>query len=305
MKKNILFSLILLMAFACTTTTQKGGEEDTADTTEMSANDEPSVTLSEVWATDTILATPEAVLYDREREIAYVSNINGTPPNAEDGDGFISKMNLQGEVTELQWVTGLDAPKGLGIHEGMLYVTDINELVEINIEDGEIMNRYPVEGATFLNDVTISPDGIVYFTDSDNASIHMLQNGEVSVFLQGDMLNRPNGLYWTEERLMLASSADNAVKAIDWETKEVTVLAEGVAHGDGIVPDGAGNFLVSNWAGQVFWLSPDMELVNLLDTTAEEINSADIDYVIDENLLLVPTFFDNRVVAYNLNKMAM
>ena len=41
-------------------------------------------------------------------------------------------------------------------------------------------------------------------------------------------------------------------------------------------------------------------MVKLLDTTEKNINSADIGYHAKEDLILVPTFFDNRVVAYRV-----
>jgi len=47
-------------------------------------------------------------------------------------------------------------------------------------------------------------------------------------------------------------------------------------------------------------IKPGEEKVKLLDTTPQEINAADIDYIPSKNLLLVPTFFDDRVMAYEL-----
>ena len=71
------------------------------------------LTLNLKWETDPTLTTCESVLYDQERDVLYVSNINGQP-DGKDGNGFISKLNLDGKVTELEWVKGLNAPKGLG-----------------------------------------------------------------------------------------------------------------------------------------------------------------------------------------------
>ncbi len=34
----------------------------------------------------------------------------------------------------------------------------------------------------------------------------------------------------------------------------------------------------------------------------EKINSADLEFIIEKNLLIIPTFFDNRLVAYKLIK---
>ena len=40
----------------------------------------------------------------------------------------------------------------------------------------------------------------------------------------------------------------------------------------------------------------------LLDTKDQKINAADIGYIESQELLLVPTFFDNRVVAYKVSQ---
>src|SRR5690606_14654958 len=82
---------------------------------------------------------------------------------------------------EREWVSGLNAPKGMGIMDGKLYVTDIDEIVEIEIESKQITNRYPVEGAVFLNDLD-TYQGIVYVSDSRASNIHVLENGKVRTF---------------------------------------------------------------------------------------------------------------------------
>ena len=75
----------------------------------------------------------------------YVSNVNGEA-NAADGNGYISKLSVQGEVQEKEWVTGLNAPKGLALHDGNLYVSDIDELVVIDTASGEITARHEAPG---------------------------------------------------------------------------------------------------------------------------------------------------------------
>jgi len=72
---------------------------------------EPSVIKK--WETDTLLRTPESVLLDEGRNILYISNINGQPTD-KDGNGFISKVTLDGKIENLKWVEGFDAPKVLG-----------------------------------------------------------------------------------------------------------------------------------------------------------------------------------------------
>lgn len=71
-------------------------------------------TLTRLWTTDTVLRTPESVLYDKAHDIIYVANVNLNPWE-KDGNGFISRLDTKGNILELQWVSGLNGPKGMGI----------------------------------------------------------------------------------------------------------------------------------------------------------------------------------------------
>lgn len=53
--------------------------------------------------------------------------------------------------------------------------------------------------------------------------------------------------------------------------------------------------------GGEIYLIQDGEAVKLLDTTSEESNTADIGYIPEDNLVIVPTFFKDKVVAYKLS----
>ena len=285
-----------------------GEEQTTEDTTEtsdtMQGSEEMSVTFEQAWATDTVMQTPESVIYDEARDAVYVANIGGVNAEGADGDGFISKMTTDGTITELKWVTGLNDPKGMGIHDNMLYVTDIREVAMIDIESGEVTETYPVEGAGFLNDITIDEAGTVYFSDSDTDKIHMLEGGQVSTFMSDSSLQRPNGLFAEDNQLLLASASGGFFAPIEMETKEVKApWMTDIPSADGIIKTPTGDYVVSTWQGEVHYVNAaDQSSQKLLDTKAQEINSADIGYVPDENLVLVPTFYDNRVVAYRLGQ---
>ena len=253
--------------------------------------------LEPVWATDTLLRTPESVLFDREREVIYVANVNMNPWE-KDGNGFLSKIDLEGNILTLEWVKGLNGPKGMGIRGNSLFVADIDEVVEIAIETGDILKHYPVGGTPTLNDISIYQDEI-YVSGSDSNTLFELTSDSLSIILTGD-LGRPNGLYAEANRLLMITSTSSQLVSIDKATMEQTPLVDSLGHGDGIVPVGNGDYLASSWRGELFYLTAGWKSHQLLDTREEQINSADIDYVIDRNLLLVPTFFDNRVVAYQL-----
>ncbi len=278
---------------------QDSGQEETAE----SNTDSTEVTITEVWATDTVLRTPESVLYDEGTKTLYVANINEMNAEKKDGDGFISKLSPEGEVVALEWVTGLNDPKGMGVYENTLYVNDINEIAAIDMETGEIKEKYVVEGAKFLNDITVGSDGKVYATDSGTDKIHLLENGQVSTWMEDSTLKRPNGLFMEDNGELLLASANGAFFApIDTDAKTVGEhWIENIPSADGIAKDEKGNYIVSCWSGEVYYLDKDKGSQKILDTKDQKINSADIWYATDQKTLFVPTFNDNRVVAYKFN----
>ncbi len=144
MKHLFLLTLTVIVLSACKNTTPKENSDVPAE--------EPKFKLTELWSTDTIMQTPESVLYDVKNEVLYVANMNLA---TEEDDGFISRLNADGTVIELEWITGLKAPKGMGITDGKLFATDVDELAIIDIESATLLEKIPVEGAIFLNDLAV------------------------------------------------------------------------------------------------------------------------------------------------------
>ncbi len=251
--------------------------------------------LVEIWRTGPKLKTPESALYDSDRQVIYVANINGNPTD-KDGNGFISILNTDGSIKNLQWVTGLDAPKGMAIMNSKLYVSDIDNLVEIDIDKAEILNRYPAASAIFLNDVAACKNGMIFVSDNRAGRIYKLDNGKLNVWLEGDDFLQTHGLY-TENGKLYAGS--EVLKEIDVKTKDIQVIQTDCQGIDGLDKDELGNFVFSNWVGRIFYRQNN-KLTKLWDSTADEINTADIYYATDLKLLLVPTFFNNQLVAYKI-----
>ncbi len=292
MKKVLPVVILALFLLSC----QSKPGNNTGESEQQTATWE----LSSLWSTDTVLKTPESVLYDPARDLLFVANINGNPTD-KDSNGFITKLATDGSVIELEWVTGLHAPKGMGVYENLLFVTDIDHLVVIDIPSATIKEKVPVEESQFLNDVTVNSKGKVYFTDMRTGKIHTWYGGELATWKEG--LEGPNGLYSEEDRVMLLTNGKPpAVKTVSTGNGEVNTYATGISGGDGIeytgMPD---TYLVSDWSGQIFLVQKDTA-VSLLNTRQEEINSADIGFNKGASVVYVPTFFDNRVVAYKLEK---
>ncbi len=292
MKYLLLFILPALLILSCNSP-KPGG-------TQAPAQAEPGYALTELWRTDTVLLTCESVLFDGQRQQIFVSCINGSPAE-KNGKGYIALLDVDGNVKSLEWVSGLNAPKGMGIFGDLLFVADIDQLVVIDIQKAEVKERIPVGGATFLNDIAIDSDGTVYFTDSDTGRIWKYKEGKMELWIT-EGLERPNGLFIEESRVLLTSSGSSDLKVIDKNTGTFKTVTTDIGHGDGVEFTGKeGHYIVTSWSGEVFLVLPDFSRISLLKTSDQNINSADIGFDRKKQVVYVPTFFDNRVVAYHLS----
>lgn len=251
--------------------------------------------LVKLWETDTLLKVPESVRFDPERKILYTANIDGQPWE-KDGQGSIGKVGLDGKIIVSDWVTGLNAPKGMGIHAGKLYVADVDAIIIIDLTQGQIVQRLPIEGGEGLNDLTIDKKGVVYVSDSKTKKIHRIKNGKVSVAV--DNLQGPNGVLMVGADLYLTNAG--GLYKLE-KTGSLTKIADGMEGGtDGIEYIGNGDFLVSCWSGTIWYVSSNGQKELLLDTRDQKINAADIGYDPVNKIVYVPTFWKNSVVAYRL-----
>lgn len=251
--------------------------------------------LEKIWETPTIVATPESVLPDTRNGILYISLIDGAPWE-KDGRGGIARLNADGSGYDSTWITGLSAPKGMGLHRNRLYVADMDEVVVVDAKKGRISKRIPVEGAVNLNDITITGKGIVYVSDSKTGKIYRLEKDRPALYLED--MQGINGLKAVGDELWIASGK-SFVKAD--RNKNITKLADLPQGGDGVEPLGNGDFLVSAWAGHIFHVAADGTVKTLLETHADKKNTADIGYDREKRIVYVPTFFARTVSAYRLD----
>lgn len=259
--------------------------------------------LQEAWATEAVLDIPEGVLFNPVDQLLYVSNISG-PPFEKNGKGFISKVDLNGKITDLKWATGLHAPKGMAIHGNHLYVTDIDILAKIDLSTGKIAERYPAEGAVSLNDVAADREGIIYVSDSRGEAcvLYRLKNGRLEPWFEASQLGNINGLHMLDGRLLAGHAGNGTLYSINLKNGKIKTLAQIDTGIDGLKPVGDGAYLTSDWKGRITLITSGGKGIILQDTSDQKINAADFEYLPDRKLLIVPTFYDNRLVAYDVEK---
>ncbi len=260
----------------------------------LSVNTYAQHEVVKLWQTDSLLKTPESVLYDAKDKVLYVSNINGDA-SVKDGNGSIGKVGLDGKIINVNWVTGLDAPKGLGRYKNFMYAADISGVAEIDIAKGTIIRKIPIEGSVFLNDITVDSKGVVYVSDSRTNKVHRIENGVVSTY--GENLKGANGVLAVGTDLYVLASGTLVKISAD---KKQTTIATGMDSGtDGLEMVKENEFLATSWSGILYYVTGD-KVQTLFDTRSTKTNSADIGYDAVHKIVYVPTFARNSIMAYQL-----
>ncbi len=294
MSRYSLVVMIVAIGIAC-----RGGEDETPWTP-------PPGTIV---VKDVGFRTPESVLHDPDLDYYFVSNINGSPTEADD-NGFISVLSPAGEMLALKGIDGaaadvsLHAPKGMAVSGTFLYVADLNVIRRFDRHTGKSAGEIAVPGATYLNDVVADLQGNVYFTDGGlragagglepsgtDAVYRFTPEGTLDTLARGIELGNPNGV---------AVSGDT-VWVVGFGSGELYRVANGRKTGvrklrtgglDGLVVF-EGDAFVSSWEGKrLFRGKLGGEYRLMLDSLDAP---ADIGHDLWRNRLLIPLFNANEV----------
>jgi sugar lactone lactonase YvrE len=254
--------------------------------------------LNLLWSTDSTMRVPESVYHDEKTGKIYVSNIEGKGAWDKDGRGSISIITASGKILSPYWVTGLHAPKGMGMFQDFLIVADVDSVVIIEPIRAQIVKKIYIEGAQALNDLTVDKRGNIYVSDSKTKKIHMIDGLKLDVSLYLDGLKGPNGVLFVDRTLYFVD-AGGFYKA--GKDKQKILIVDGLEGGtDGIEQIDEENFLISCWSGTIYHVNLKGEKKLLLDTRTGQINAADIGYDKKKKIVYVPTFYKNTVMAYQL-----
>lgn len=229
----------------------------------------------------------------------FISNVNGEG-DARDGNGFISRVSMTGEILDLKFIEGLDEPKGMAVHDGHLYVADIDIVRIFDATTGEALDGAPIEGAKFLNDATVWQDD-VFVSDSGTGRIWRFTGTSIELWREGEDLSGVNGLLGAGDRMfistMTSGSLFEATADGGWRT-----IATGMEDADGIGVLGgkSGGFLVSSWPGKIHHVGKNGAVATVLDTTAEKIFQNDLTMI--GGLVIVPNWEPGTVTAWRVRK---
>ena len=254
-----------------------------------------------IWETDSIFSGPESVVYDPNREFLYISNLRKSRSTTNYyGEDFISKVDLNGKVTELQWIQNLTEPTGITIFLDELYIVERHGVVVYNLTDQKVRKKIRFRNHGFINDITVGIDSTIYVSESNTNKIYAVKNDQVKTWFEGDEIANPNGVLFDNDRLLVLANADSTLKAIDINSKQVNAVAQlpkGVL--DGVKHNGD-HYLISLLEGSILLVKRNGVTAEIINTMDMGIGIADFEYIESKKMLIIPALWQHKLVAFRL-----
>ena len=261
------------------------------------------------------LSRPSSALYDAETDTYLVSNVGGEA-GLKDNDGFITELSPDGAVVNARLVAGgskgvtLNAPKGLAIHGGVLYVADIDTVRMFDRATGASRGEVKVVGSTFVDALALGPDGRIYLTDSGlgpklegtgTDGVYVIEPGvkpTLKTLLKARALKGPSGLVATHDSLYVVTLGAAELITLDLKGNAKgprTELPKGVLHGVVMVGD---ELVISSWEGGALYRGKPGGPFRAIATGLS--GPADLGHDVRRHRVLVPCSTADRFEAWEL-----
>ncbi|GAA0554044.1 SMP-30/gluconolactonase/LRE family protein [Chitinophaga japonensis] len=261
------------------------------------------------------LVHPESLISDGH--FLYATNIGTSgDPTARDGDGFISKLSLGGNmITPSITTEKLNAPKGTAIIKGVLYVADLDRIVGIRLSSGKKVAEISLADfhTSFANDLTVKDDHTLFVSLTDAGKILEADVKSLQVKAVTD-LPGANGIYYDQKGHRLYTCNfhfDNIqggeIGVVHWEQQQAVYEKLSDAHGgfDGLVMTDDHTLLVSDWGA----LDHPAGLLQKIDIPSKTVTQlempviagpADFYYDAARKRLYIPVMLESKVLIKDL-----
>lgn len=243
------------------------------------------------WVAAGEFCEPETVIQLPDDSL-LVSNVCGF---AVAGTGFLSQLDSDGNAIDWRIVDALDAPLGMVMHDDLIYVVDNNHVKTLRWPGFELVASMALKTAV-ANDIAIGPDKSIYITDTSRGEVVVVgPDLDQSVLIEDARFPGANGihirnndLYIGGERLWHVDLTDLAVSQLgpDW-----------LADIDGIELEADGTLQVTPVGGPLIRLKDPVVVIG-----GGDVSSANHGYAESLGLALIPTGFDNTVIAIRLDQ---
>lgn len=273
---------------------------------------------SGLWAHPiTELQAPQCFIVDTTGDQYFIANANGEPGQA-DNNGFIAKLNREGEVVNLHFIQGgqgdtvLHSPNGLAMIGNTLYVADLDTIRGFHAITGAptltvSLRRFAIAE---LTDLAADTAGHLYALDTTGNAIYRIdttQEHAVSLVIHDDRLAGPRGIaVHPKNGTLLVVSLDNGtVFAVTQQGTLQEIISNSFftgrfQHLSGIDFDQYGSMYISDLtAGKIWRIRPDLKMNVIAEFLISPV-SVRIDRA--KHLILVPYLYANGAEMNGLER---
>jgi hypothetical protein len=207
---------------------------------------------------------PESAAYDAKGKVLYVGNFGGEKlaPAEKDGNGYISKVGVNGKVIEERWVPAqggekLNKPKGIWIQGDRLWVTDIDVvwIFDLKTKKGR---KLALPGVVFANDPAVMGKAL-YISDNRGDKLVKVEPADflnakkepsVTEVVSGIGIN-PNGIYPSKTGMLYLGGFLSPDKPkglyVLGVSGQVKAISDPIGRIDGLYEMADGSLLYTNW----------------------------------------------------------
>lgn len=244
------------------------------------------VSAGEYCEPETVLPLPDDTL--------LVSNVCGS---RETGNGFLTLLSADGQAIDWRIVEGLDAPLGMTLVGERLHVVDNNQVKIFRWPGYKLLETIELDTAV-ANDISVATDGTIYVTDTARHQvIKHSADGQQSVLTGEPRFKGANGIEFDGDVLYVGGKR---LWRVDLENDAVTAIGpEWLTDIDGIEIEPDGTLQITPVAGPLVRYRGDDDVEIL---AGDGISSANHGYAASLNLALIPTGFDNTVIAIRITE---
>lgn len=249
----------------------------------------------------------ESVVTDNS--FIYVADIGKElNPAAKDGDGQIIKLDQKGQILDAAFAKEkLDAPKGLVINKGVLFLNDIDRLVAIDLKTGTKLYEIDFSKDTsFLNDIAVWDNNTLYVSATDNSKLYKVNliDKSYSEIKTDKTIAGINGLFCYKKGSRMyvnGFGSDNnpngVIGYINLKDNTFTKLTEMEGYYDGIFIN-KDVLYTSNWVA--FEKKGVVLAINLYNNKVTKVKTSEpiagpADFIIKNDQLIMPAMMSGEI----------
>ncbi len=199
-------------------------------------------------------------------------------------------------------------PKGIAVlNDSVLLVTDVQQVRAVTLK-GKVTDIFPANAfpknkkPKFLNDITIGPDGMAYFSDTKQNAVFVgdPESGKVKLLFE---VNSPNGVAFGSDSTLYVVTFEEPGRVYSFKNGNLKLIfsSHDIDGGDGLAVTPDGDLLISGFlSGKIVVLNPTTGKHRVLKDNLT--TPADISLSPDGKTIYVPLLNAGKLITVKLNR---